>query len=319
MEWHINDLSLNGQFSTFAMLQSAIEPLLILRNESGIFRSQFYISATLYKQPATAECNLYEAIQNLIDPNFKKIATIWLSKGPFWDNERCFHENDYFEFDEIEVTDQGLGEATRRQINGTEVNSFSITGSNRNCEQTPLRIQHGLSGEIFGHYDICNIWDIPTLKAAIDTSRPEPRNWTEFLLNIQDRFNRELTIADTACDILSHTPFVPNVVRRSLELLQVLSRLVDCRDAQGAWTTEGQELINTHFHGDKAWFSDESEKNKRDFKSEMTFPDPEQPGRLIFCPMHGKIKTPQTRIHFEWPIADKKLKVLYIGPKITKV
>jgi hypothetical protein len=39
----------------------------------------------------------------------------------------------------------------------------------------------------------------------------------------------------------------------------------------------------------------------------------------IFCTWHGKVKTPQYRIHFSWPIsAVAPLYVVYIGPKITK-
>jgi hypothetical protein len=52
----------------------------------------------------------------------------------------------------------------------------------------------------------------------------------------------------------------------------------------------------------------------------MSFVDPENPAKKFFCPWHGKIQTPQFRIHFEWPIPahQQRLKVLYIGPKITK-
>ena len=35
--------------------------------------------------------------------------------------------------------------------------------------------------------------------------------------------------------------------------------------------------------------------------------------------MHGKVKTPQIRIHFSWPItASTPLYVVYVGYKITK-
>lgn len=52
----------------------------------------------------------------------------------------------------------------------------------------------------------------------------------------------------------------------------------------------------------------------------MTFSDPSPTGKKLFCPWHGKIKTPQFRIHFEWPrpAGQREIKVVYIGPKITK-
>lgn len=52
----------------------------------------------------------------------------------------------------------------------------------------------------------------------------------------------------------------------------------------------------------------------------FTFADPADQTALIFCPFHGKIKTPQYRIHFPWPLAreESRLRIAYIGPKLTK-
>ena len=49
----------------------------------------------------------------------------------------------------------------------------------------------------------------------------------------------------------------------------------------------------------------------------MTFKDPE--GRELICFWHGKIKTPQYRIHFSYPIEKgAPLYIAYIGEKLTK-
>jgi hypothetical protein len=51
----------------------------------------------------------------------------------------------------------------------------------------------------------------------------------------------------------------------------------------------------------------------------MTFPDPEG-GADIFAHFHGKISHRFFRLHFDWPVPSTatRLKVLYIGPKLTK-
>jgi hypothetical protein len=92
------------------------------------------------------------------------------------------------------------------------------------------------------------------------------------------------------------------------------------RGADGKAGKRSQELYQQFFTGERARFSDESERNKRAFRTQMSFVDPEDVTREIFCPWHGKIQTPQFRIHFEWPVPidQQRLKVLYIGPKITK-
>ena len=73
------------------------------------------------------------------------------------------------------------------------------------------------------------------------------------------------------------------------------------------------------FRRGKALFSDssDSEKNDANFRTAMTFKDPE--GRELICFWHGKIKTPQYRIHFSYPLKKgAPLYIAYIGEKLTK-
>ncbi|MDP9573969.1 UNVERIFIED_ORG: hypothetical protein J2W66_004472 [Agrobacterium larrymoorei] len=81
-----------------------------------------------------------------------------------------------------------------------------------------------------------------------------------------------------------------------------------------------QSIVKEHFHGDRAAFSGESKSNQQDFESEMTFTDPSDVKRTLFAHWHGKISHKFYRLHFEWPVPAKQtvLKVLYIGPKLTK-
>ena len=97
------------------------------------------------------------------------------------------------------------------------------------------------------------------------------------------------------------------------------ARLTNSFDDQGERTREGHRLYQKHFTGDKAWFSDSSTSEKDDFKKELTFPHPAALGETLSCTWHGKVKSPQLRIHFSWPIrAAEPLYVVYVGPKITK-
>ena len=64
---------------------------------------------------------------------------------------------------------------------------------------------------------------------------------------------------------------------------------------------------------------DPAEDEKVVFEEQLTFPHPERPRERLFCPWHGKVQTPQMRIHYSDPIAgDRALYVVYVGPKITK-
>jgi len=40
----------------------------------------------------------------------------------------------------------------------------------------------------------------------------------------------------------------------------------------------------------------------------MTFTHPDESDKTLFCPWHGKVQTPQLRVHFSWPVrVDKSL------------
>ena len=103
-----------------------------------------------------------------------------------------------------------------------------------------------------------------------------------------------------------------------MDLLSVLNDFKKTHGLKGR-SAEGDKMYQTYFTGPRAWYSDSSEREKRDFKNEMSFCHPEIRKEKIFAPYHGKIQTPQMRIHFSWPVTTATpLYILYIGDKITK-
>ncbi|MBI1274459.1 hypothetical protein GC177_00615 [bacterium] len=311
----MNDLSLNGQFPTLQAVRSCLEPMLEIRHKRNEFRERFFISRTLANQQATADDCLYEAIQKLSDKDFKTIAAKWLSNGPFWNDNRCSHQDDYFEFLSSDVTEQGLGEAARRKIIGTDVSAFSLMGSGKNCEETPLKIQHGLTGSVYGQYDIHNIWDIPALESSVRGSSPIPQNWNELFFHIRERFEDDVCFSDDAINDLLSRPFQVATMNRIIELLSFLTMIVKERDQNGAWTHRGQQLYKTYFVGSNPQFV-----NEADPYGNLWFDDPEDASRRIHCTWHGRMSSMLGRVHFEWPLPahQKKVKVVYIGEKVNK-
>jgi hypothetical protein len=319
MEWHINDLSLTGQFSTPDKFKEVLEPLLRFRFEEPNLKSRLYCSRLLTSRPVTATANAQQAIMATHDRNFIGLALNWLGKsGPFWDDERQFNNEDYYAYQGIDVTDQGLGETARRRQVEIKANSFSFKGSAYGFVDSLLTIQHGLDEQIFGYIEIENYSELAQLKCAFQSLKTI-NSWQGVQTEIVNRFDK-LIISEQAMQKLSDTPFKTCVADRIFELLLVLNRLVNESDEGGKLSVVGKEIYANYFTGQLARFTDESSSNKINFKHEMTFIDPENPTQNIFCPWHGKIQTPQTRIHIEWPrpLNQRKIKILYIGPKITK-
>jgi hypothetical protein len=114
-------------------------------------------------------------------------------------------------------------------------------------------------------------------------------------------------------------PFSSAVAERIRVLLDVLNRLKTGFDDDGTRTAEAKALYSNYFARQEAIFTDSSEREKNDYRAELTFPHPGRPGEYLFCTWHGKIRwTPPIRIHFSWPIAhDTPLYVVHVGPKIT--
>lgn len=319
MEWHINDLSLDGQFADPQSFRAALEPVLQLRRRDPLLRSRLYCSRLLHARQVTATADLRKTVVATRDKTFVNLVLEWMAKsGPFWDDARQPNKDDYFEYQGHDVTDQGLGEAARRKLAGTIANAFSFQGSSFPFMATPLSVRQGLAEEPIASVNIDNHWEVAQLEEAVQSSRIY-RCWPDVHTEIKRRFDG-LIISDNAMEKLLPTPYCVQVTKRIFELLHVLNSIVTESGENGELSPIGIDLLNKYFVGTKAWFTDESERKKGKFRKEMTFSDPDDATKKIFCSWHGKIKTPQTRIHFQWPrpTGQNKIKVFYIGPKITK-
>ncbi len=254
-------------------------------------------------------------------PDIRVAFLRWVtSQGPFLDEVREHLDEDLFFFGSDEVTDYGLGEAARQHLQGRLAGVLSLAASpGGTFGRSPLCVTQGFPSEPINTIDLLNSFDPTHAAEVVARSLPEPTRWQDLLGQCRDRFPG-LVISPHCDAVLARFPFEANVARRTVELLGVLQRLVDEIDrGTGKLSAAGTELIQLHFVGDKAWFSDAGNDEKVDFLDEMTFPNPAG-GDPITCFWHGKVKTPQYRIHFQWPMPApyEKLFVAYIGPKISK-
>jgi len=317
LEIFLNDLSLAGQFADPFAFRAALQPLLELRSKRVDLQRTLYCSSTFSTRSATPVHSVREAIVETRDRLYIGIVLRWLSKaGPFWDEDRFPNPDDYFQFEGTDVTDQGLGEVSRRVLGGLDAGAFSFVDEAYNrFKRTPLIVLHGLEEAPLGNVEVCNFWELADIANAVDL---RPTNWKMMVKKTAERFDL-LTFSPTILDYLDGEPFHDGVVNRLFALLEVLQTLAYETQADGSFMAKGLELWQRHTRGDKAWFTDESETNKIEFKSELTFTNADTRERY-FCTWHGKVKLNQFRIHFQWPrpSGQRHIKVMYIGPKITR-
>jgi hypothetical protein len=291
-----------------------------LRATSRAVKESLFCSGGFAQRPVIGDRPCAAVLNTYAPKQFRRLILEWLTAGgPFLEDDRWPVVDDYFEFEGHDVTEQGLGEAARRIGSNQTAGVFSFLNGLIDFEREPLTVQHGLAEEPLRHIAVDNVWQAAELERRTLASLPTPSTWAELLATADAKFPR-LLIAPNILAQLRGNPFYPSVSDRATVLLSVLQEYMADRRVDGSEGAICRYIREQHFVGDLAWFTDESDRNKIDFRRQMTFPDPEEPNRTIFCPWHGKIRTQQFRIHFEWPVpvGQERLKIVYVGPKLTR-
>jgi hypothetical protein len=324
MRLYINDASLQGQFHTIVEFEQILRGLVDLRKLKCV-RSNIFVTRTFSYQRVTEHYTLAHAVQIMADRDLRVRVLQWVNgNGPFLDDDRLAEQDDFFECLGIDVTDQGLGEAARRKARGLLAGAWSFVGGATDFAQNPLEVAHGIVGARIGAYEIPNVWTPQALLTLLINALAEPTSWAELTDLLRLRFPR-LLIGDAFYDNaqLQAEPYSAVIADRAQELCRHLDEYMASRNKDGSDTDHTAEMMRTLFSsaaGADPLFSGESSTNQASFKREMTFKDPASAREEIFAHWHGKIRHRVFRIHFEWPVprTSRQLKVLYLGPKLTK-
>lgn len=247
----------------------------------------------------------------------QRAVMAWLCQhGPFWDDDRQHNSGDWYDCAGEIVTDTAVGEAAHCRFHGIERGLVSFQPSN--FVYDPVTVERVVTDDNRARVDVRNYWEPAAVERCLAAAPPALGSWSELGKLSVSRFDG-LRFAVNAFAPLGSQPFQQGVAERILARLEVLNRLTQCFDQNGSRTEDGHALYQQHFTGDKSWFSDSSDTEKADFEKKLTFPHPDIPGQSLFCSWHGKVKSPQYRIHFSWPVtAASPVYVVHIGPKMTK-
>ncbi|RLA44683.1 MAG: hypothetical protein DRR42_20210, partial [Gammaproteobacteria bacterium] len=299
MELLVNDLSIRGQFADVGSFRAAIVRLMVMRNVCRKFRFELFCHQNMAHAQVTGSLIMPQVIRFFSQPERSALMQ-WLTKyGPYWEDYREHDSDDYLECNEEVVTDSAIGEAAFRCLNAGNCQLVSIIPSD--WDVSPLMVW--LRGSTRGDLEVAvvNHVDIEILEATLRAEQPPIESWKQLEERCCALFTNLKFIASAFDSLVGH-PFVPGASQHIIERLGVLDRFRDSFDESGKRTAEGNKLYQDHFTGDKAWFSDSSDAEKQEFRKELTFKHPEKVGESLFCTMHGKVKTPQIRIHFSSPI-----------------
>ena len=311
----LNDLSFHGQFFNLSDFLAAIDRLMAIRTVSQRFGRKLHCHRNIAYAQVTPQAKMPQAVAAL-NKDKRRALMAWLNKhGPFWEDERQHDPEDVFECDGDIVTDTALGEAAWLHLKGNPCAVVSLNPSSWLI--APLSVGRHENGFV-RKVAVPNFWDSIVLEAALATAPVPLTTWTELEKTVRIRFTN-LTFSQECFEPLFGTPFGRGPAEQLLRRFSILNIMPNCFDKQGERTPEGNRLYKEHFIGQKAWFSDSSETEKSKFREDLTFLHPSRPGDFLFCTWHAKVKTPQLRVHFSWPIrAGEPVYIVYVGPKITK-
>ena len=321
MELIFNELSVHGQFADLATFRAAIGRVMGIRRLMQRCGRELYCHRGVVGSEVMQGMTMPQAVQAL-DLNSRRALMQWLTRhtrhGPFWEDAREHGGDDYldcFKYEDRIVTDTAVGEAAFCTLHGLRRGLVSLMPSSWQFSPVPVELHED---EVVRSIEVRNYWDADRLAADLENEKPPLGSWQELEMAARNRC-RDVTFSSDSFEPLHGHPFHEGAADRVLLRLLVLQRMRNCFDGRGERTTEGHALYRKHFTGAKAWFSDSSASEKNDFADELRFPHPSGRGESLFCTWHGKVKWPQLRIHFSWPIrAVEPLYVVYVGPKITK-
>lgn len=323
MQLLVNDLSIHSQFQDISTFRGALDSIMAIRQMTRKYGLELHCNRNVATRHVAVGLTLLQVIQSLPREQ-KQSAMQWLTRqGPFWDDFREHSAEDYLELecDANIVTDTAVGEAAYRCIYGIEHWLVSFAPSQW---EKPLIdvIFRSVAGD--KSIQVQNYWIESSLETALQNTPKPIASWQQMEQIIRARCTK-LIVSVEAFNSLQGCPFVSSAAQRICCLLSVLDKFKNCFDEHGQRTPEGHDIYHNFFTGKKggggagAIFKDSSDDEKNKFQKEMTFLHPADPNTTLFCPWHGRIQTPQMRIHFSWPMtADDPAYVVYIGPKITK-
>jgi hypothetical protein len=322
MGYIVNNLSLNGQFQDLTSFGNAVRKIMEIRSSIVSFGHALYCHKQMLHCNATPDTPLSKAV-NSLTLDERRAFVLWLTQhGPFWEEDRRHAPGDWLETSLGIVTDSAIGEAAFCSLHGIKRSLISFTPSDWN--ESPIVVNYVSDESDDQHVSVDNYWKKEQVDEVLQNTPVRLDSW-QVLGEIVKTHCRKLTFSDETFTPLNGHPFNESAAERILFICTILNRLKSCFNEDGQRTSEGHEIYQNFFTGKKegggrgALFSDSSESEKDNFKSEMTFSIPGKKGKQMFCPWHGKVQTPQMRVHFSWPIQnDENMYIMYVGPKRTK-
>lgn len=141
MEWILNELSLERRFNSVDDFLCYLVELFKVKNSHPNLIDRFLCPRNIGNIQVVADKTFAQLVMQDVPKDLKTGILSWINKtGPFWCDDRAENQDDYFEHNDVDVTDRGLGECARRVIVGSSISAFSVNG--QSFDYSPITINH---------------------------------------------------------------------------------------------------------------------------------------------------------------------------------
>ncbi|MFM2045032.1 MAG: hypothetical protein RLY86_3608 [Pseudomonadota bacterium] len=312
MEIFLNDLSFHGQFQSIRDFEQAFGRIMKMREVAKRHSRSIKIHHRMDDRVTAGGLTFQQVVAQLTADRRRQILTWKTKEGPIWDAPPRHTGDDYFQCGDDIVTESAVAEAAWCLAQGEEACLVSAVPSNWEMSPITVRWERDQPAE----FELDNFSDMVPFDAHLAATAGPVVSWDDLERRVR-AFCTVLRFTDDCFRAIRSLPFGPGPAREIMQRIKVLEQLAHSTTPDGR-TPEGERIYQDHFVGEKAWFTDSSAREYAAFRSEMTFRHPDT-GKNLFCPWHGKVKSPQIRIHFAWPDAHEECFIVaYVGRKITK-
>lgn len=319
MNFLVNDLSIHGQFHNLVEFVESIKRIMVIRQTVQQFDCKLYCDPNISIWNVSPRMSMVQAVQKL-DINRKRAVLSWMrEEGPFRHHDSYHDVIGDFKCNGTIVTGTAVGEAAYRCDLGDDTHLVSFIPSKWD-DKPSVQVCWSISDAEKKEINVCNHWNKESMATVLESAAPPVTTWRQLGASVAVMFEN-LKFSDDCFQSLDGHPFSHVATKQIKKRLKVLDQYQSGIGVRGQRSSESKDLYRAHFTGDRSWFSDSSDTEKRKYRKELTFPHPDQPGKTLFCTWHGRFSYQNIpiRIHFFWSDrAGTPLYVTYVGPKITR-
>ena len=322
MRFYLNDSSLQGQFQNrLSDFKNSFFQLheLLMKNKN--LRKIFFIVEGLGELKLNDTITVRDLINDVNESDTQRTIFWWIDKaGPFVDHFHLWNLKYKFVFEDLDVTNTGLGEACLQRLANYECAIYSFQAETLDFAKSPLSV-YQVQENVFKNkiIEIKNLWKFEQLVTEATNLEPEVLTWTQMIEKAR-RIYPNLIIGNIEQHPnLSQSAFKVSIRDQCMKYMGFLNEIMSARNEHGTGSKNYQDLHKLYFRGDDPIFRDESTENKRKFKNELTFK--RRNGQKYKAAWHSRKISQKFRLHFEWQNLkknQKQIEIFYFGPKITK-